>query len=695
MANKLHRNALRPGYELLWYRIDRILGQGGFGITYLAHDTNLDQAVAIKEYLPIELAVREGDFSVHPVSEDHDGNYRWGLSRFITEAQTLAKFDHPNIVRVLSVFEANNTAYMVMRYEKGQSLQEMLPRGKTLEEVQLMNILFPVLGGLREIHAAGFIHRDIKPGNIFIREDGSPVLIDFGSARQALGQETKTLTTLVSPGYAPFEQYYSKSDKQGPWTDIYSLGATLYRAAVGVAPADAVDRSEGLLNQSSDAHRPAAEAAANRYSERFLAAVDHALCFREEERPRSVDEWLQAFSLPDAPTEVAGTRVEAATPETKQIPSRIARADGATPVGGPTVVRGAPVHTGAGRESPTEARPAERGEVSFLERFIGSQNTDYYLARFDSFQKRRGGWPISWHWAGAFFTFFWMLYRRLYLWAFLAYPFLTVLLTVVVLIPVSVLGFGGGDIPGAISGPVLILVSILWPGIFASAIYYRRAKSSIARMEKKNLDVQARRRWLERRGGVSRLALGAGIAGAALFWLLVAADQANKRSQEAGAGRQTEQLPNQQQPEEPGARIERLLEQAAEDYEALRLTTPPGENALEKLREILALDPENESAKQGLRLIVEKYMELAENAASGGEPDKAGRYIGRALEIAPRAQELRKAAVEFYVEQGKRAWQQGEFDAAEGYLDRAAEIAPRPQAIKRLKKRLEQARRRR
>ena len=207
MAQPVHRNALQPGYEVLWYRIERILGQGGFGITYLAYDTNLDQHVAIKEYLPIELAVREGDDSVHPVSENHDDNYRWGLERFISEARTLAKFNHPNIVRVLSVFEQNNTAYMPMRYEEGKSLQERLPRRGTLEEDQLMKILLPVLGGLRLVHGAGFIHRDIKPANIFIRDDGSPVLLDFGSARQALGHETKTLTSLVSPGYAPFEQY--------------------------------------------------------------------------------------------------------------------------------------------------------------------------------------------------------------------------------------------------------------------------------------------------------------------------------------------------------------------------------------------------------------------------------------------------------------------------------------------------------
>jgi len=147
MVEKIHRNSLKPGYELHWYTIKEILGQGGFGITYLSHDNNLKQDVAIKEYLPIELAVREGDASIHPVSEHHGKQYEWGLERFITEAQTLAKFIHPNIVRVFSVFEENNTAYMVMAYEQGLSLQQKLAGKKTLEEAELLKILIPIMGG--------------------------------------------------------------------------------------------------------------------------------------------------------------------------------------------------------------------------------------------------------------------------------------------------------------------------------------------------------------------------------------------------------------------------------------------------------------------------------------------------------------------------------------------------------------------
>lgn len=285
------RNALTPGYKLHWYIIKDILGQGGFGITYLAQDTNLNQLVAIKEFLPIEMAVRDSDASVHPVSGEQGENYYWGLERFISEARTLARFKHNNIVRVMTVFTENNTAYMIMEYEHGQALHEMLKDKGRLAEGELLEIIMPIMGGLEHVHAAGFIHRDIKPPNIFIRDDGSPVLLDFGSARQSLGEHARTLTTMVSPGYAPFEQYVSKSDKQGPWTDIYGLGATMYRAVTGKSPPNAVDRSEALLHSGKDIFVPAAEIRGADYSSVLLGAIDHALAFRADDRPRSIVAW--------------------------------------------------------------------------------------------------------------------------------------------------------------------------------------------------------------------------------------------------------------------------------------------------------------------------------------------------------------------------------------------------------------------
>ena len=289
-------NALKQGDKLLWYEIKEILGQGGFGITYLAHDLNLDNEVAIKEYLPVELAARDENGDVQPVSPAHRKKYYWGLDRFLTEARTLGKYKHHNIVRVRNVFEENNTAYMVMDYELGESLQEILGRRKTLSEEDLEGIIVPIIDGIRHVHASGFIHRDIKPANIFIRVDGEPVLLDFGSARQAIEGQKQSLTSIFSRGYAPIEQYNTSEDTQGPWTDIYSLGATLYRSIVGVPPTDAVDRSAAISHTDKDNYVPAIEIGAGKYSTELLEGIDHALEFKQDDRPQSISDWHLVFS---------------------------------------------------------------------------------------------------------------------------------------------------------------------------------------------------------------------------------------------------------------------------------------------------------------------------------------------------------------------------------------------------------------
>ncbi|HET8705004.1 MAG TPA: serine/threonine-protein kinase, partial [Pseudomonadales bacterium] len=234
MADTDIMDALPEGYQLHWYRIERVLGRGGFGITYLAKDTNLDHFVAIKEYLPSVCASRlPGDSSVKPLSSGQSQTYEWGLKAFITEAQTLAKFKHPNIVRVLSVFEQLGTAYMVMEYEPGVELADLIKQGKSFSEPELMTLTLTLLNGLGAVHAAGFIHRDIKPQNIVMRPDGSPVLLDFGSARKALEGKKRQLTSMVSSGYAPIEQYNQGDATQGPWTDLYGMAATLYSVMTG------------------------------------------------------------------------------------------------------------------------------------------------------------------------------------------------------------------------------------------------------------------------------------------------------------------------------------------------------------------------------------------------------------------------------------------------------------------------------
>lgn len=287
--NNFARDTLEEDSLFLWYRIKHVLGKGGFGITYLATDVNLDREVAIKEYLPSEMASRGENNQVH-AEPSYFNEYEDGLKRFIREARTIAKFDHPNVVKVLNVFEENGTAYMVMAYERGKDLKELLRSTKTLVEDQLLEIIIPILEGLELVHNAGFIHRDIKPGNIMIREDGSPVLIDFGSAHDTK-KGTEQVTALVSPGFTPHEQYTGQADSQGPWTDIYSLGATLYRCISGRNPVDALTRGSALLKKQDDPLIPAVEIGADKYSHDLLVAVDHAMKFNEDHRPANISSW--------------------------------------------------------------------------------------------------------------------------------------------------------------------------------------------------------------------------------------------------------------------------------------------------------------------------------------------------------------------------------------------------------------------
>lgn len=270
------------------YRLESVLGAGGFGLTYLGWDTKLEKHVAIKEYLPDELAIRALDHSVVPVNTENEVNYKWGLDRFIQEARTLAKFSHPNIARVNRFLEANNTSYMVMDYEAGESLHQCLRRTQTLDEAALKSILMPILDGLEAVHKIGFLHRDIKPSNVFIRESGIPVLLDFGSARVAAVEISKSMTAIVSPGYAPLEQY-SNDGNQGPWSDIYALSCVMYRAIAGINPPSAIQRMK------SDMVPAALNEARTSYSERFLKAIEWGMKLDERIRPQSVAEWRDLF----------------------------------------------------------------------------------------------------------------------------------------------------------------------------------------------------------------------------------------------------------------------------------------------------------------------------------------------------------------------------------------------------------------
>jgi len=318
------RDALAQGTEIGGYVIADVLGRGGFAITYAATDAlRPDVRVAIKEFLPAGLAVREaGSVTVHPASADEAEEFAKALERFQDEARTLVALNHPNIIDAERFIKANGTAYVVMKYEEGMSLGGHIEGGKRLSESALRHILPGLLDGLEAVHSQDFLHRDIKPDNIYLRsEDGSPVLIDFGAARQAIADEGRTsLTELVTPGYAPYEQY-DRYSLQGHYTDIYALGATLYRCVTGQRPPEATSRINALARKVDDPIVPAAVAARGSYSPVLLEAIDRAMAVFENERPQSVAEFRRPLGLGGGQS--AETLNLARTPETASTTPRL------------------------------------------------------------------------------------------------------------------------------------------------------------------------------------------------------------------------------------------------------------------------------------------------------------------------------------------------------------------------------------
>lgn len=287
------------------YRIERVIGSGGFGITYVADDLNLETTVAIKEYFPEQFGRRDASLSVRPTSKSHDATFEWGRTSFVREARTLARFRHPSIVQVTRVFEANATAYMVMAFEQGRSFETWLKGlGRAPTQEELDRIASPLLDALEMMHAQTFLHRDIAPDNIIVRADGTPVLLDFGAARRAIAEQSRVLTGIVKSGYSPQEQYATDGRLQGPWTDLYAFGATFYRAMTGKPP------EEATLRAMDDKLVPAADGAVGTYRAEFLAAIDACLQVRPSDRPQSVARLrpMLLAPLPNAIARRVGTR---------------------------------------------------------------------------------------------------------------------------------------------------------------------------------------------------------------------------------------------------------------------------------------------------------------------------------------------------------------------------------------------------
>lgn len=286
-------STLQMGYELGSYTIKQILGQGGFGITYLAHDSSLEIDVVLKENMPSMFAYRDpASRTVYSRSgESQDSDYQWALERFLQEARLLAKLNHPNIVRVLRVFSALGTAYYVMPYVGGSSLDKVLEKYGPINAEFAEHLLLNLLDALNYLHGQtpAILHRDLKPGNVLLPENGIPILIDFGTAREVRGE--KSQTQIESPGYTPFEQLQTHG-KIGPWTDLYSLGGTMYKMLTGKTPPRSTDRI------GEDDYLPLSQMPElqDKFNPVFLASIDKALRMNRRERWQSAAEWATALA---------------------------------------------------------------------------------------------------------------------------------------------------------------------------------------------------------------------------------------------------------------------------------------------------------------------------------------------------------------------------------------------------------------
>jgi serine/threonine protein kinase len=286
---------LPSGTQVHEYVIEDVLGTGSFGITYKATDTHLGNSVVIKEYIPESFARRAENNCVSAKSDDTMEIFSWGRERFLDEAKTLAKFHHPNIVRVNRYFMANDTAYFVMDFHEGETLQSILSRtDKPLSESMIISIFTQILNGLSVVHQQKYLHRDIKPGNIYIRKDNTAILIDFGAARLEMPGDGST-TVVVTAGYAPVELYVP-DEKKGPWTDIYSIGATIYRCLTKEAPPVSIERQKKLEDFGVDPCPTLLKDMPQLGSRVLLDSVDWMMSIAAEARPQSVQDVLDIWA---------------------------------------------------------------------------------------------------------------------------------------------------------------------------------------------------------------------------------------------------------------------------------------------------------------------------------------------------------------------------------------------------------------
>lgn len=618
--SQTYQDTLAVGACVENYEVVRPLGSGSFGITYLAVDQDLNANVAIKEYMPRNFAVRaEKSSDLVLRNEAQKADYEFGLEGFLAEAQTLARFRDPHFVSVKRYFKANNTAYIVMDYEQGQSLRDyLLANPDPPSEVFLLSIVIPILMGLRKLHKEGFLHRDIKPGNIYLRENNVPVLIDFGAARQAFGEVSHSLTEIVTPNYSPFEQYVNEGE-QGPTTDLYAIGATLYKCIAEVAPVDAIKRIASLNEGKPDPLVPAVKRGRGRYSEAFLMTVDWMLQPYARDRPQSAQVAIDDLAVATI-TEFGGqtdtsllSKILSPQSDPEDRVWMLAHRGSEQ-----TMVRktsnSRPISSNTVADKSRASLFPERFALVFLSVLMTLALVVFAITNIDKPSGHRDSSQLIDPWL------------RKARQALAEERFLHPRENNALEYFKAVLEIDSSN-QGAIDGIDRLLKH-----------YVKQTNEAVAQDS-----IVKANEHLAQLGDVLSTIRRWPYA----FEFLPAAEQETRRlkkridqnveKRKSEVVRRREQLEVKRQQLD----IAQLLNQAQIDFEADRLSFPPKQNAYDRFQKVLDLDPKNPQAIDGLKRIVDRYIVLVQAMASQRNYEKAEEYLENAKRVLPDSAKLR------------------------------------------------------
>lgn len=559
------------------YTIGKVIGVGGFGIVYIAWDNNLDIRVAVKEYLPKEYAARSANHvSITPYTGSAHEDFFLGLEKFLEEAKALAQFqDHPGIVTVHESFRTNDTAYMVMQYLDGITLKEYLNSqpGEKIAFNVAVKAMTPIMDALREVHNAGFVHRDISPDNIFITSRNHVKLLDFGSARYAIGEHSKSLTSVLKHGYAPVEQYSTKG-KQGPWSDVYAVSATIYRCVTGFVPLDAMERIQEDTIKSPQQHGIDIPLSCER-------AIMRGLALKASDRFENIQQLQQSLAIEEMtiPTQQTA-HDELIQPHRPQALSVIecpvcGEENQHHPGDDPNPLRCRKCQRELGVVSPIAVAAAT--DTSMITEqdftaFIG-KNADKYLTKFSKFHINGTDYfQVTWHWPAFFAPILWMIYRKLYLWASLAF----------------VLSF----IPYAYCIMMIVF------GILGNYIYYKHTKKKLLEINKL-LSPDARAAKIGRYGGansIKALIFCATIVPVLGILAAIAISQLTANGRDADSIQEPAEPPNVEAPASISPAAEEWLKKAFALWNAKQGNFTEPRKAIKYLNEAIRLQPDSATA---------------------------------------------------------------------------------------------------